>query len=198
MNAPRILLRSVAIAILSGSFATAADQPKKEDPVSPPASKPAGVPPSPVPTSFSPVVPSEDFKTTLERMKSEKAGIEKKHHDLLVERYDLRDDPAPGVTMARKKPVQEGVRVRLPKDTTWDELAKMSPEQIREKDVWPAGFFPLPHPNHPEGGMVFPKFEIEELKKQEQRDLTRFDLDFDLPGSSVAGISCAHFPHHSP
>ena len=29
--------------------------------------------------------------------------------------------------------------------------------------------------------MVFPKFEIDELIKQEQRDLTRFDLDFDLP-----------------
>src|SRR6478735_12365413 len=57
----------------------------------------------------------------------------------------------------------------------------LAPEQIKEKDVWPAGFFPLPHPNHPEGGMVFPKFEIEELKKQEQRDLTRFDLDYDLP-----------------
>jgi cytochrome c peroxidase len=181
MNAPHILLRSVAIAILSGSFATAADEPRKKDPAPPPASKPAGVPPSPVPTSFSPVVPSEDFKTTLERMKSEKPGIEKKHHDLLVERYDLRDDPAPGVTMARKKPVQEGVRVRLPKGVSWDQLAEMTLEQIREKDVWPAGFFPLPHPNHPEGGMLFPKFEIEELKKQEQRDLTRFDLDFDLP-----------------
>lgn len=29
--------------------------------------------------------------------------------------------------------------------------------------------------------MVFPKFHIDELKKQEGRDLTRFDLDFDLP-----------------
>jgi cytochrome c peroxidase len=29
--------------------------------------------------------------------------------------------------------------------------------------------------------MVFPQFEIDELKKQEQRDLTRFDLDFDIP-----------------
>jgi cytochrome c peroxidase len=29
--------------------------------------------------------------------------------------------------------------------------------------------------------MLFPRFEIEELKKQEGRDLTRFDLDFDLP-----------------
>jgi cytochrome c peroxidase len=32
-----------------------------------------------------------------------------------------------------------------------------------------------------EGGMVFPKFAIEEIKKREGRDLTRFDLDFDLP-----------------
>ena len=29
--------------------------------------------------------------------------------------------------------------------------------------------------------MVFPKFHIDEVKKQEGRDLTRFDLDFDLP-----------------
>src|SRR5437016_10204755 len=33
----------------------------------------------------------------------------------------------------------------------------------------------------PEGGMVFPHLEIDEIKKQEERDLTRFDLDFDLP-----------------
>ncbi|MDQ6631201.1 MAG: cytochrome B6, partial [Verrucomicrobiota bacterium] len=35
--------------------------------------------------------------------------------------------------------------------------------------------------HHAEGGMVFPKFHIDEIKKQEARDLTRFDLDFDLP-----------------
>ena len=29
--------------------------------------------------------------------------------------------------------------------------------------------------------MVFPKFEINEVVKQEGRDLTRFDLDFDIP-----------------
>ncbi len=29
--------------------------------------------------------------------------------------------------------------------------------------------------------MIFPKFHIDEIKKQEQRDLTRFDIDFDLP-----------------
>jgi len=57
----------------------------------------------------------------------------------------------------------------------------MSPEEIREKDLWPKGLFPLPHPNHSEGGMVFPKFHIEQIKKQEGRDLTRFDMDYDLP-----------------
>ncbi|MCH7526981.1 MAG: hypothetical protein IID39_06060 [Planctomycetes bacterium] len=57
----------------------------------------------------------------------------------------------------------------------------LTPEQIREKGVFPKGFLPLPHPNHPEGGMVFPKHHIDEIKRQEGRDLTRFDLDYDLP-----------------
>ena len=83
--------------------------------------------------------------------------------------------------MSRGKPVQEGVRNKLSKDMTWEQLATMNPEEIREKNLFPKGFLPLPHPNHSEGGMVFPKFHIDEIKKQEGRDLTRFDLDFDLP-----------------
>ena len=83
--------------------------------------------------------------------------------------------------MSRGKPLQEGVRVKLPQAITWDQLAAMSPDEIREKNLFPAGFYPLPHPNHPEGGMLFPKFHINEIKTQEDRDLTRFDLDFDLP-----------------
>jgi cytochrome c peroxidase len=83
--------------------------------------------------------------------------------------------------MSRGKAVQGGVRVKLPTGTTWDDLAKMSPGEVRESGKWPKGFLPLPHPNQAEGGMVFPKFHINEIKKQEQRDLTRFDLDFDLP-----------------
>jgi len=100
---------------------------------------------------------------------------------LLQKRYDLRDDPAPNVTMSRGKPIQQGVRVNLPVGMTWDRLGAMTPEEIREGNHFPLGFLPLPHPNHPEGGMVFPQFHIDEIKKQEERDLTRFDLDFDLP-----------------
>src|SRR2546430_6862388 len=55
------------------------------------------------------------------------------------------------------------------------------PDDVRARGLFPAGFLPLPHPNHPEGGMLFPTFQINEIKKQTSRDLTRFDLDFDLP-----------------
>jgi len=101
--------------------------------------------------------------------------------DLLTEQYDLSNQPAQGVVMDRKKPVQERVRVKLPAGVTWAQLASMTTEQIRDRDLFPQGFQPLPYANHPEGGMVFPNFEIQEVLKQEQRDLTRFDLDFDLP-----------------
>ncbi len=127
------------------------------------------------------VAAKEDFPMVMTRMQSEKAAIQKRHLDLLEERYDLGDHQAAGVTMARNKPIQGQVRTRLPKGQTWDELNAMSPADIREQGVFPAGFMPLPHPNHSEGGMLFPKFHIEEIKKQEARDLTRFDLDFDLP-----------------
>ena len=132
-------------------------------------------------SSYAPVVITEDFSTIMNRMKAEKPAIMKRHMDLLNERYDLGNRPATGVTMSRGKPIQEGARVKLAKGITWERLAAMTPEEIREKNLFPAGFFPLPHPNHPEGGMVFPKFHIEEIKRQEGRDLTRFDLDFDLP-----------------
>src|SRR5262249_2002000 len=72
------------------------------------------------------------------------------------------------------------------KGVTWDALALMSPEEVRQRDVFPSGFLALPHPNHPEGGMLFPKFHIDEIKRQEARDLTRFDLDFDLPDHFLA------------
>jgi cytochrome c peroxidase len=132
-------------------------------------------------SSYLPVDIHESFSTIFSRMTAAKPEVMRRHSTLLEQRYDLSDRPAPGVTMSRSKPVQQGVRVKLPTGMTWDQLAKLSPEQIKERGLFPAGFEPLPHPNHSEGGMVFPKFEIEEIKKQEGRDLTRFDLDFDIP-----------------
>ncbi|GEP43594.1 cytochrome b6 [Brevifollis gellanilyticus] len=123
----------------------------------------------------------ESFPDLVKRLEADKPKFAKRHQDLLNERYDLSDKPVEGLTMTNGKPVQGGVRVKLPNDLTWDKLNAMSPEAIKDGDVWPAGFYPLPHPHHEAGGMVFPKKQIDEVKKQTQRDLTRFDLDYDLP-----------------
>jgi cytochrome c peroxidase len=132
-------------------------------------------------TSYAPVAATDSFQTVKKDMEKLKNAVMKRQMDLLGMRYDLGDNSMEGVTMTRGKAVQEGVRVKLPSKTTWQQLASMSPEAIREKGLFPQGFMPLPHPNHPEGGMLFPKFHIDEIKKQTGRDLARFDLDFDIP-----------------
>jgi cytochrome c peroxidase len=146
------------------SLSAAADEPKKRGD-----------------TSYMTVDSKEPFKAVLARMKADKAKVQKAHADLLEARYDLSSRPAKGVTMTRGKAVQEGARARLAKGVTFDSLAAMTPEEIRERDLFPAGYLPLPHPNQAEGGMLFPRFHIDEVKRQEGRDLARFDLDFDLP-----------------
>src|SRR5450759_4596937 len=98
-------------------------------------------------SSYSPVVIKENFATIMERMKTEKPKIMARQMELLNKRYDLSNRPAKGVTMTKGKAVQEGVRAKLPADHTWEKLAVMSPEDIKAKGLWPAGFLPLPHPN---------------------------------------------------
>jgi len=136
--------------------------------------------PAPSPSSYI-SVNEEPFETVFARMRAAKAEIEQRQRDLLGARYDLGNRPAAGVTMSGGKAIQEGVRVKLPAGVTWDALARMTPDKVRDKGTFPAGFTPLPHPNHQEGGMLFPLYQITEVKKQTGRDLTRFDLDFDLP-----------------
>jgi cytochrome c peroxidase len=163
IRAVRLVLTAVMLIFLSALNGVRAQEPGKKG------------------TSFMPVDIKEDFAAIMARMKAAKLEVMKRQMDLLNERYDLSNRPAPGVTMSRGKAIQEGVRVKLPTGMTWEKLAAMSPDEMRDKDLFPKGFLPLPHPNHPEGGMVFPQFHIDEIKKQEGRDLTRFDLDFDLP-----------------
>jgi cytochrome c peroxidase len=132
-------------------------------------------------SSYMQVEITEPFSAIQSRLSAQKPAVEREHMAVINERYDLSNRPAAGVTMDRTKPVQEGVRVKLAAGTTWDSLAGMTPEQIRDRNLFPPGFFPLPHPKHPEGGFVFPRFLIDEIKRQEERDLTRFDVDYDIP-----------------
>ena len=127
-------------------------------------------------TSYMPVAITETFASLMARLSAEKPAVEQAHNALLSERYDLSDRPAQGVTMDRTKPIQEGVRVKLPAGVTWESLAAMSPDQIRDQNLYPKGFYPLPHPKHQEGGFVFPHFVIDAIKQQDGRDLKRFDI----------------------
>ncbi len=78
--------------------------------------------------------------------------------------------------MTRGKPIQVGPAARLPEGETWEKLAEMTPDEIKEKGLFPKGFLPLPHPKHDVGGMLFPQMEIKALPR-----LERFDVDFDIP-----------------
>ena len=111
-----------------------------------------------------------------------KPEVMQRQTDLLEQRYNLTDRPMQGVMMSGgRKPVQDDVRVRLPGDTTWNDLASMSPDEIRAQGLLPQGFLPLPHVKQATGGQVFPNEAIEEIQRQEGRDLRRFDIDMDLP-----------------
>jgi len=137
----------------------------------------------PGPLAGSPYQPvnEPDFEEMMERTRAEKASVMERQLALLGERYDLSDSPDAIAKMARGKAVQRGVRAALPADHTWESLADLSPAEMRDQGLFPKGFLPLPHPKQAEGGMLFPRFHIEEILRQEARVLTRFDLDYDLP-----------------
>jgi cytochrome c peroxidase len=126
-----------------------------------------------------PTVPLSVVKASDEAAKPQ---VMQRQRNLLAERYDLADRPVPGVKMSGgRKPIQSGVRVKLPAGVTWQALADMSPDQVRQRGALPAGFMPLPHVKQATGGQVFPDEEIDEIARQESRNLRRFDVDFDLP-----------------
>lgn len=142
---------------------------------------PAAADPLPPDTTYRPlpVMPPSRARAIDE---AQKPAVMARQRELLDSRYDLADRPLPGAMMSGgTKPVQEGVRVRLPEGQDWDSLAAMTPAEIRDSDLLPQGFLPLPHVKQATGGQVFPQNQIDRIAAQEQRDLRRFDVDFDLP-----------------
>ena len=125
------------------------------------------------PSSFSPVI-EEPFDVVRARDKAAKPRVMAEHQRRLEERYDLSRRVDESVRMTRGKPIPVGPTAKLKGGMTWDQLGRMTPEAIRERDLFP--YLPLPHVNHAVGGMVFPQAEIKLLPRVE-----RFDMDFDLP-----------------
>jgi cytochrome c peroxidase len=145
------------------------------------AQEPAGTAQQPpAKTSYDQLAPvllgQETFQDRAAKDKADKPTVMARQQQVLAERYDLASRPDPEVKMTRGKPIQVGPVTRLFEGTTWETLAAMTADEIREKGLFPRGFLPLPHPKHEAGGMVFPQMEIKLLPR-----LERFDVDFDLP-----------------
>ncbi len=118
----------------------------------------------------------QSFEAMMAKDQADKPAVLARQKALLESRYDLKPRPDPKVAMTRGKPIQVGPTTKLPEGVTWDALSAMKPSEIRERDLFPKGFLPLPHPKHDVGGMLFPQMETRVFAR-----LERFDLEFDLP-----------------
>jgi cytochrome c peroxidase len=135
---------------------------------------------APTPSSYDQIAPvlqgKESLQAVMAKDKADKEAVMARQMKLLEERYDLTSRPDPKLTMPRGKAIQVGPAARLPEGTSWERLAGMSCDEIRDQGLFPKGFLPLPHPKHGAGGMLFPPMEIKQLAR-----LARWDVDFDLP-----------------
>jgi cytochrome c peroxidase len=127
-------------------------------------------------------LPTAPLDAVIKADQAAKPQVQQRQRALFEERYDLSDKPIPNVKMSGgRKAVQGGVRVKLPRGVTWDQLAQMTPDEIKRRGLFPAGFLRLPHVKQSAGGQVFPQQQIDEIMTAEKRDLKRFDVEFDLP-----------------
>src|SRR3954447_24996309 len=162
VDVPKAIVPATAVLVLACSLAALSD-------------------PLPPDATYRPL-PTLPFTAVKAADEAQKPQVMQRQADLLNQRYDLSDQPIPGVMMSGgRKPIQGGVRVKLPPGVTWESLAATSPDEIRQRGLLPAGFMPLPHVKQATGGQVFPNNQIDEIGRQEARNLRRFDVDLDLP-----------------
>lgn len=90
-------------------------------------------------------------------------------------RYNFSGEAIPGAFMSGGKPIMKGPVARLPKGIhTWEELAALSPDEIRARDLFP--YKPLAHPLQSTAHMLFPDQWIKVHPEH-----ARMDVDFDIP-----------------
>ena len=110
---------------------------------------------------------------------------------LLERRYNLSPQVDSQVTMSRGKPVAIGPTAKLPQGVSWEQLAGMTPADIRQRGLFP--YPPLPHPKQTPGGQVFPQMQTAMFPR-----LERFDVEFDLPEAFLPEFPPAIFLQNRP
>jgi cytochrome c peroxidase len=135
--------------------------------------------------------PNPSFEESMKAELAEKPAVAAAQRKLLESRYNLTPKLDPSARMSRGKPLAVGPTAKLPPGMTWEQLAAMTPEEIRSRGIFP--YPSLPHPKHATGGMVFPQAQIGQFPR-----LERFDVDFDLPEAFLPEFPPAIFLQSRP
>jgi hypothetical protein len=89
-------------------------------------------------------VPNANPDEIMQQLSANKPKVMAAQRQLLESRYNLNPKLDPEVTMSRGKPLAVGPTARLKNGMSWEQLATLSPEQIKGQDVFP--YPSLPHP----------------------------------------------------
>jgi hypothetical protein len=135
--------------------------------------------------------PMQTFDETMQVDVQAKPGVTAAQQRLLERRYELTPRFDPEYRMSRGKPLPIGPTARLAPGRTWESLAQMTPESIRQANVFP--YPSLPHPKQATGGQVFPRMQLLMFPR-----LERFDVDFDLPEAFLPEFPPALFLQNRP
>jgi cytochrome c peroxidase len=120
-----------------------------------------------------------------------KAGVMEAHRKYLESRYDLTPKFDPEAKMSRGKPVPMGPTAKLADGMSFEELGKLSSDEIKQRGAFP--YPALPHPLHANGGQVFPQVQIDMFPR-----LERFDVAFDIPDAFLPEFPPAIFLSNRP
>lgn len=135
--------------------------------------------------------PMQTFDETMKQDVADKPKVMEQQRALLESRYNLEPKLDSEAKMSRGKPLPVGPTVKLREGTSFDKLAEMAPDAMKQANAFP--YPPLPHPKQATGGQVFPKFQIEQFPR-----LERFDVDFDLPDAFLPEFPPAIFLSNRP
>jgi len=135
--------------------------------------------------------PFQTFDEIMQKEAANRPKVKADQQRLLESRYNLEPKLDPSAKMSRGKPLPIGPTARLARGTTWEALAGLTPDAIRQQGIFP--YPALPHPLQTNGGQVFPAMQIEMFPR-----LERFDVEFDLPDAFVPEFPPAIFLSNRP
>jgi len=135
--------------------------------------------------------PMMTFEEIMQADVADKPKVMETQRRLLERRYNLSPRLDASAKMSRGKPLPVGPTAKLASGVSWDALARMSPDEIKRRGIFP--YPALPHPKQVTGGQVFPQEQIRVFPR-----LERFDVDFDLPDAFIPEFPPAIFLNNRP